>query len=225
MADSPLRRASVPLEFTVAAFRIAHSAIRACYTINPEARNVPLFPDPADGPPADDAPTSLIGQRPLHDTHIVTWEHMLRVPGSQSRVQYARRFGPRLPAFLKHMRELKDEGGLAGRDLERGRVLGLPSGQAVARRLGIPLPPELQIGNDPLWYYVMKEVPEGGSSVGPVAARILSKVFLDVLHLDPDSYLCCEPRWRPNGVSDPANSLLQLVRVAGMPFGPPDDGG
>src|SRR6185436_15151793 len=121
-----------------------------------------------------------------------------------------RTFRATLPKAFGAIKGLEAVGGLAGRDLERGWLLGLPSGQDVAHRLGIE-PDLVKPGNDSLWYYAMREVPDGGLSVGPVAARILCKVFLDLLHLDPGSYLCREPNWYPPRVNDEKESFRYLV--------------
>jgi len=38
---------------------------------------------------------------------------------------------------------------------------------------------------------------EKGLHLGPVGGRIVGEVFLGLLHLDSDSYLAANPRWRP----------------------------
>lgn len=264
MTEQPTRRAAVPLEFSVAIYRIGHSVIRAAYRINgKKLGQLPLFPASAvttvspaaagvppaigGGPPAVDgaasaatptaaapasaalavataapsrtgAPQDLSGGRPLHKDLVVSWEYMFRTPGRERRVQNSRTFRNTLPKAFSAIRGLEKVGGLAGRDLERGWLLGLPSGQDVAHRLGIESD-LFKPGNDSLWYYAMREVPDSGLSVGPVSARILCKVFLDLLQLDPGSYLCREPNWYPPSVKDEKESFRYLVKGAGMPFG------
>lgn len=97
---------------------------------------------------------------------------------------------------------------LAFRNLRRGKRLGLPSGQRVARTMGIePLADEeLGIvgisdqftGNAPLWFYVLKEAQRlGQGKLGPVGGRIVAEVLLGLLKGDPFSYVNVEPAWTP----------------------------
>jgi hypothetical protein len=67
-----------------------------------------------------------------------------------------------LPVAITGEREIEDYHSLAMRDLQRGQGVGLPSGEGVARHIGIaPLTAE-QIGvastgwhgETPLWYYI-----------------------------------------------------------------------
>jgi hypothetical protein len=109
---------------------------------------------------------------------------------------------------------------LAVRNLLRARALGVPTGQAVARAMGVEpleaLParrdrdendtglrettrahPELE-GNWPLWYYVLKEAERcDGAHLGPVGGRIVAEVLIGLLCGDPLSYLGVEPNWKP----------------------------
>ena len=106
-------------------------------------------------------------------------------------------------------------GNLAARNLKRGVSLGLPSGQDVAREMGLtPLSgdqiatgPDGTVARDhglheatPLWYYILKEaeVTQGGERLGPVGATIISEVFVGLVHGDPQSYLWQEGKdWKP----------------------------
>jgi len=168
-------------------------------------------------------PTSLVGGRRRPALLTVSWDRLLEVSARRELMQPARVFGPGLSGTLKDIPgadpipNRKQSRGLAELDLERGLRLGLPSGQAVAGRLGLEQDQILE-GNDPLWYYSMKEVRDGGAAVGPVTAAILSKVFLDLLHLDPGSYLYQQPTWKPDNLP---RGLASLMQLAGMPF---DDG-
>lgn len=223
----------VPLEFSVGAYRIGHATLRKAYRVNDEVGPLPLLdplPPAAGGagaraarPPAargararNGQPTSLAGRKDLDPLLAVSWDRLLPVAGREKNLQYARTFGRTLARNLAAIPG-GPPAGLAERDLERGWKESLPSGQAVARRLGIP-EPQIVPGNDPLWYYAMLEVPPGGRHVGPVAAAILCKVFLDVLHLDPTSYLSRQPSWKPSGLQRPSDAFAHLLRTAGMPF-------
>ena len=100
---------------------------------------------------------------------------------------------------------------LATRNLRRGLALGLPSGQGMAKFLGIGpmsaaqltsgLPAAevtvlnssggLLLKKTPLWYYVLREaaVLAGGNQLGPVGGRIVAETFVRMLKRDASSYL------------------------------------
>jgi hypothetical protein len=109
-----------------------------------------------------------------------------------------------------------DGGSLPFRNLKRGVMLGLPSGQDVAKAMKIkhPLTPdEIATGPDgdvakkhglhlttPLWYYILKEAQQRGNGerLGPVGATIVSEVFVGLVHGDHLSYLWVRGRhWKP----------------------------
>jgi len=101
---------------------------------------------------------------------------------------------------------------LAERNLRRGRAFLLPSGQSVARVLGIEPITDLNIPNEvvkaqdalkaengaivdirentPLWYYILREaeVADGKQLTG-VGAWIVAETFIGLLLNDPDSIL------------------------------------
>jgi hypothetical protein len=100
-----------------------------------------------------------------------------------------------------------DYGSLAVRDLQRGQGVGLPSGEAVARHLGVePLAAE-EVGlagggwrqGTPLWFYVLKEAQHrgGGERLGPVGGRIVGEVLVGIVDADGESYRAVDPAWRP----------------------------
>ena len=115
----------------------------------------------------------------------------------------------RIKELLKH---------LARRNLRRGYQLSLPTGQALARALGIqPLShDELSRDNSPkmtaaleqggffertpLWYYVLKEaeVREGGERLGELGSRIVAETIIGVMLTDPESYLTKDHSWDPS---------------------------
>jgi hypothetical protein len=115
---------------------------------------------------------------------------------------------------------------LAARDLQRGHALALPSGEAVARHLGVePLTPD-EVGlaasgwpdETPLWYYVLKEGEHRGNGdrLGPVGGRIVGEVVLGLLMRDPEFYATADPAWRP---SLPANIQERFTLADFLAFG------
>ena len=96
---------------------------------------------------------------------------------------------------------------LPQRNLLRGITWSLPSGQAIARRIGAPpiTVGELRSYNldldrsTPLFYYTLKEaeVVEGGLRLGPVGGTVVAEVFVGLLQSDPGSWVRTQPNWRP----------------------------
>jgi hypothetical protein len=112
-----------------------------------------------------------------------------------------------LPTAISGEQQGADYASLATRDLQRGRAVGLPSGEAVARTLGIePLSSE-QVGlaedgwrdETPLWLYILKEAQahEGGDRLGPVGGRIVGEVLVGIIDADPESFRSVDPSWTP----------------------------
>ena len=86
----------------------------------------------------------------------------------------------------------------------RGEVYGLPSGEDLARRLGVePIAVEetrqFDFPGTPLWFYVLREaeVCNNGEFLGPVGSRILGECFMTIMQHDDWSYLKLHPRWTP----------------------------
>ena len=120
----------IPFEFADAAYRYGHSQIRQRYRVNATSGHLPLFPD-------------LMGFRPVGPERSIDWALLFDLPG-QPPAQRAKRIDGRLPAALMNLPveitgEVEDPSfrSLAGRDLQRGRATNLPSGEAVARALGV----------------------------------------------------------------------------------------
>jgi hypothetical protein len=187
----------IPFEFADAAYRYGHSQIRHHYAIGRE--QLPLFPD-------------LVGFRPVPVERRIDWSTLFDLPGRPP-AQRAKKIDGRLPrslidlplAITGQIAE-DDLHSLAVRDLERGSGVGLPSGEAIARELGVqPLEPaELALprewsGETPLWYYLLKEAEAraGGDALGPTGARIVGEVLVGIIEGDPESYLSVDPEWRP----------------------------
>jgi hypothetical protein len=116
----------IPLEFAVAGFRFGHSMIRPRYRLRGGEQPVEalLFPKP-------EVHFDHRGQ--LRDAFVVDWEDFVG-----PRAQRARRIDPRISNGLGRLpnetrRVLKN---LAIRNLRRSFNLSLPTGQAIARRMG-----------------------------------------------------------------------------------------
>ncbi len=236
----------IPVEFSVAAYRFGHSMVQPGYAINDNFGAI-LFPDDPNAPP----PTP--GQRrrdlrggPIRFDERVNWKNFVDTgfpisPGANSTRQSSMidtkisRSLLNLPTSVVPASVPPAMRSLAVRNLRRGVVLELPSGQAVAKQVqgalggGVPrvlTEAELWGGTKfegkpaPLWYYLLKEaeVLGQGLQLGPIGGRIVAEVIIGLLTADKKSFLARDPSWRPivNGRKDPgAFTFADLFTIAG----------
>ena len=203
--------AYMPVEFAGAVYRFGHSQARFEYRINDEFGAGRLF-----GPPgADDVLNQ--GFEAVPPEKVVDWRHLFDFRGDVD-PQMAREIDPKVAPDLLDLPFVSDdnpafEQSLASRNLVRGHTLGLPSGPAVARRLGEEPLTNAETGFDeavdrydpdgsaemPLWYYVLAEASAetGGEQLGTVGGRIVAEVIVGLLESDPRSFLTIQPAWTP----------------------------
>ena len=225
----------IPAEFSVAAYRFGHSMVRPDYHINdfvrenrssnPSQPRVPIFSDePGEF-------SNLNGFRRLPPKWGFQWKFFFEMPGeieegAAPKMSY--KIDAVLSTPLAQLPQIKAPDlmrSLAERNLQRGRIMGLPSGQTVSKAMGIdPLSdadlgltdfPDLA-GNDPLWHYILKEseVRADTRHLGPVGARIVAEVLVGLLVGDPLSYLNVEPGWRPDLAVDNTFGMPELIGFA-----------
>jgi hypothetical protein len=196
----PVRGALIPLEFADAAYRYGHSQIRHRYRLNSQTDLVPLFPD-------------LLGFREVPRERTIDWKLFFDAPAAIT-AQRSKKIDGKLvralialPVAVTGECEIEDYHSLAVRDLQRGQGVGLPSGEAVARHIGItPLTGE-QVGivstgwrgETPLWYYILREADTctGGHRLGPVGGRIVTEVLVGLIDADATSFLPNSRDWCP----------------------------
>ena len=206
--------AFIPLEFADAAYRYGHGQIRHTYRLVADGPAVPLFPD-------------LVGFGPLPPDRRLDLTQIFDVPGRPP-AQRAKRLDGRLaasliglPAQVTGAVDAAAYRSLAVRDLLRGENTGLPSGEAVARLLGVePLTPgeldQVWPHGTPLWLYILKEAEHraGGDALGPVGGRIVAEVLIGLLRADRASYLSLEPDWTPTLPSTgPSFGMSDLITL------------
>ena len=207
----------IPVEFAGAAYRYGHSRIEERYRLN-DGFQADLF----HGEP------HLRGGRRLAADRRVDWSYFFDLEGTQFEgaagdddLQRVAPIDRRLPESLLRLPMFAGEGAVASlavRNLLRGRRLGLPSGQAVARAIGTEVYTADDLGYDddaaavrrefgvepgdpetPLWYYVLAEaeVANGGARLGPVGSRIVAETFLGLIDESRASYRTVQPNWTP----------------------------
>jgi Animal haem peroxidase len=166
----------MPVEFSVAAYRFGHSMVRPRYRLN-QAIERPIF----SSGPGDTA--DLGGFRPIPADWAIDWPFFINLghAAGQAAPQLSYKIDTSLVNPLGQLpaQVASDPSSLALRNLMRGATFQLPSGQRVAKALGVPplADEELVIGkavtgspnkpmtkvapgfanNAPLWAYVLSE--------------------------------------------------------------------
>ena len=220
----------MPVEFAVAAYRFGHSIIRPFYVLNDAtlaAGGVPIFGTPGG--------FNLNGGRPVPADLVVEWKNILPVdPTFAARKPRKIDTNLSLPLSILPPNVVPPPDPtihLAVRNSLRGKRVGLPSGQQVAKAMRLtPLTnAQLGIGNNPgwggeapLWYYILKEselAPNNGERIGSVGARIVAEVLVGLLQRDPTSYLFLDPSWKPASpiaTTTGTFGFVDLLKFAGV---------
>lgn len=196
----PRDNAFMPLEFSAAAYRFGHSMVRPGYRLNDDVGPLPIFPLASD----PQAP-ALTGFDSFPSPWAIDWGRFLDLedrpfgdendasnPGNPKRLQLAYKIDTSVVNPLTNLppRVATNPASLPERNLLRGWRLRLPSGQDVARAMGVPALADSEIligkftddpadikgdivsqggdafkGNCPLWTYILAETVEAPQTV------------------------------------------------------------
>src|SRR5436190_3003517 len=205
----------IPVEFQAASYRMGHSMIRPSYRANFTGDNgSPFFAfifDPTSGSDSSD-PIDLSGGHRA-PRRFVGWHTFFDF--DDGKVKPNKRIDTKISSPLFHLplRAIPPHApptSLPQRTLLRHITWSLPSGQAIAERMGVAALTTSQLHelshyglglekSTPLFYYVLKEaeLTADGLTLGPVGGRVVAEVFIGLLQLDPTSYLSVQPSWTP----------------------------
>jgi len=177
----------MPVEFSVAAYRLGHSMIRPGYRLNDDDSTLlPIFPipDTVPGAPAGGISPGLTGFQAMAKNRGIDWARFIDLGNPRAyggdpdnvspptadmkkRLQFAYRIDTSVvtPLSVLPAAVASDPPpSLAQRNLLRGFELGLPTGQSVAKAMGV-----IPLTDDQIIIGKAVDVPGAGDVLGPLS--------------------------------------------------------
>ena len=227
----------LPLEFAVGAYRFGHSMVRNKYYLNDNFGRLRL-PALFTLTVLSNAghPTPNKGYDTLPDESVIQWRKFLDVQHNAAREIRPKMVEPLFEILNEANIKVPGESRLSVLDLKRSYMMRIPTGQAIAERLGLTPLTATEIescfpdANDseflrnttlssrtPLFLYVLAEAAlnkEG--KLGPVGGRLVAKVLTGVVKSHKYSFLNND-QWSPHvGKTKGQFYLADLLQLAGV---------
>jgi hypothetical protein len=220
------KRSFIPIEFSAAAYRFGHSLAPQKLKVQlNQTHDFELF-----------GGTLGFGFSPISDDRqIVDWKTMFDIDTTNP-AQKTDRLDTKLPSDLLELPFIREgEKSLANRNLLRGQSFLLPSGENIAKYIGVSQTdidkvlnhiyintPDIDLSNGvPLWYYILAEAEclgrsdadgnRPGEGLGPVGGTIVGETIIGLIELDSMSFLSKNRNWSPTLNSTGTFSMSDLL--------------
>ncbi|MBL7818473.1 MAG: hypothetical protein JNL70_25915 [Saprospiraceae bacterium] len=206
----------IPVEFSVAAFRLGHSQVLDSYILNTRLKNTGAESSVMGHLFSSEGKDINLRHQKKPDS-FVEWRHFFFSDTEKGNAN--NKISPHITLPLKKLPFVSEKTpnmpNLAFRNLARSISLELPSGENVAKTMSLTEGYQKEVqehiellkqidrysslrGNTPLWYYILAEAEaKGDGKLGILGGTIVAEVIIGLIHGDKNSYLNQNPQWTP----------------------------